>query len=536
MAQQEATNSLSHRSLLFRIQKFGYRKFPTLIPDPELHERLTIYQRGDKEDNTKSELPENEVIDLQCIWAIELYTPSQISKLIHNFDKLGWNKDDLSGEDRNPALWLQRSRDGSFGGAWFNLGTIRRQGEKNKLPFEYQAPLPPGVEYAYASIYCLTSSITCVVVAFVLDESQNNRFEQALRCKRKTYIKPIPKRGHSIIGPEIQKENAIKEIRLQLRQLVSEWFRTYLPGFFASKNLNQEYPTCELLTLLNSLPCPSRENRNKTNDTWLHILDIHDDFTAWQSDSLNGLKFVWPLRSKNDNPYHAIVVVRQKDFSDKQLELYGGKNRHSITFYIDEAVRDLLSRWALVSLLSDFERYLNNLRDSDMFDPKHRVKPLHLLKGIGRHLPQSVDIGAVSAELQEFAKSRYLFRQDITDFYACFQPLNQVDKTMLRDVLKDHIKERSEWIRNVDRRNGNPCYLRRAGGGFWAAGAGGIILQVDGCRGACWYLFWSWRSDVHPNSHSGHGRVHHQPGHRRCVRTIHGGNCVPAAQGGDASR
>lgn len=102
-------------------------------------------------------------------------------------------------------------------------------------------------------------------------------------------------------------------------------------------------------------------------------------------------------------------------------------------------------------MLSDFERYLNNLRDSVIFDPKHRVKPLHLLKGIGRYLPQSVDIGAVSAELQEFAKSRYLFRQNITDFYACFQPLNQVDKTMLRDVLKNHIKKRSEWIRNVDR-------------------------------------------------------------------------------------
>ena len=64
----------------------------------------------------------------------------------------------------------------------------------------------------------------------------------------------------------------------------------------------------------------------------------------------------------------------------------------------------------------------------------------------------------------------------------------------------------------------------------------GLFSRLMAVAALAGTFFWSWRSDVHPNSHSGHGRVHHQPGHRRCVRTIHGGNCVPAAQGGDASR
>ena len=64
---------------------------------------------------------------------------------------------------------------------------------------------------------------------------------------------------------------------------------------------------------------------------------------------------------------------------------------------------------------------------------------------------------------------------------------------------------------------------------FWVAGAGGFILPVDGCRSARGHLLRGRWSDVHPDSHSGHGRVHHQPRDRRRVRTDHGRSCFSAA-------
>ena len=157
VANYEPNDVAFARGLFFRLQKYGYRRFPSFIPDPERHELLEMYRRYDADNNTKSEPPSDEVIDLHCVWAIEFYTPSYISKLLRGFESLGWNTDDSLGFDRNPTRWVQRSRELPYGGAWFNLGPIQRSGGGINLGFDRKAPLPSGVKYALARIYSLTS-------------------------------------------------------------------------------------------------------------------------------------------------------------------------------------------------------------------------------------------------------------------------------------------------------------------------------------------------------------------------------------------
>ena len=149
--------------------------------------------------------------------------------------------------------------------------------------------------------------------------------------------------------------------------------------------------------------------------------------------------------------YNAVMVAREEDFTDKILKPDGKKNRLSLVSYIDENVNDLLSRWALLGMLSGYERYLNTMRDSVLFDPKHRAKPQHLLEGLRSHFSQSVDISAISIELQDLAESHHLFELNTNDFRMCYRPLNKVDNPTLSKVLRDHIKERAGWIRNIDR-------------------------------------------------------------------------------------
>ena len=86
-ADQEENDVARARSLSFRLQKYGFRKFPSFIPDPERHELLQMYRRYDAADNAKSEPPSGEVIESRCVWAIEFYTPSQISKLLRGFEE-----------------------------------------------------------------------------------------------------------------------------------------------------------------------------------------------------------------------------------------------------------------------------------------------------------------------------------------------------------------------------------------------------------------------------------------------------------------
>ena len=374
---QEPIDATSRRSLFFRLQEYGYRKFPSFIPDPELHERLEIYRKRDADDNSKSEPPSNEIVDLRCVWAVEFYTPSQVSNLLRGFEKLGWTTDDSLGVGHNPTLWIQRNRESTDGGGWLNLGPIQRLDGGMPFSFSRRAPLPIGVEYAHAAMYSLTSSVTCIVIGFVMDETQNRRFEQALRRDRQTYITPLRGRRHRIMHPRTQKETAIRELRAEMRELASGWLRVYLPGLFASGILAGEYPTCEFLTLCNTIPFPPRSARDHTKHEWLSILDIDHNVYAWHAEQLCGIKFAWPLTRDRVNRFHAVIAAREDDFSDETLRHYGGKSRSSLMFYIDQFVNVMLSRWALVGLLSGFERYLNNVRDSTAFKPKpkHRARP-----------------------------------------------------------------------------------------------------------------------------------------------------------------
>ena len=102
-------------------------------------------------------------------------------------------------------------------------------------------------------------------------------------------------------------------------------------------------------------------------------------------------------------------------------------------------------------MLSGFERYLNNVRDSDAFKPKHRARPLHLLEDLGSYVSQSVDISAVSAELKRFADREGLFKRDMNVFSPCDPSLYRNKETALIEEIRKHTAERAEWLRNIDR-------------------------------------------------------------------------------------
>ena len=426
-------------------------RFPSYIPDPERHELLEMYRRYDADNNAKSEPPSDEVIDLHCVWAIEFYTPSHISKLLRGFESLGWNTDDSLGLDRNPTRWVERTRELPYGGAWFTLGPIQRPGGGIQFGFDRKAPLPPGVKYALARMYSLTSSITCIAIGFVLEETQKKRFQQALRCKRQTYIVPLRRGGHRIVEPYSQKVADIRTLRDETRGLATRWLRVHLPGLFASGILEGEYPTCEFLTLRKVVPFSPHGPRDYTDHGWLGILDIYHDFHAWRTRQPGGLTFVWPQLGNTSPRFHAVIVAREKDLTNEMKRHYGGNNPGSLMSYVDQFVNGLLTRWALAGLLSGFERYLNNLRDSAV-KPNDKAKTVHLLEELASHITQSVDISAVSVELKNFAAHEQgWFTHDINGFYPCNSALQPNAKIALVELIRQQIADRAEWLRNVDR-------------------------------------------------------------------------------------
>lgn len=351
------------------------------------------------------------------------------------------------------GLRVKRLRESSIGGGWLNLGLIDHPGTQRFLGHHRTAPLPDDVEYAIGALYGLTSSITCIVMGFVLTEEYSRRFDQALRRKHQTYCAPTRRsRGYRIYSPVHQKEAEIRSIRSAIRKASAGWFRTYLPGLFSSGALKGEIPTCEFVTLHKARPFPKKVQGGAMPEEYLQLLDMDYDSDAWESTDMAGLKFAWPMLRDRENRFHAIIATNEGDIDQEKLRAYGGADdRLSYVAYVDEHVNDLLSRWSLLAVLSGFERHLNATRDSATLRPDGRQKPVGLLEALGALISQSGDISAASSDLSHFAKHEGMFTHEVATFKPCNSLLYRDQSTELGKILRQTIAERSVWIHSADR-------------------------------------------------------------------------------------
>ena len=449
-ADQETSLTTPRRNIFYRLQRWCYRKFPSLIPDPDRRKILRISRERDEEENSKTEPPSDELIDLRCIWAVEFYTPSQVAQLLHGFEKLGWNTADTVISGPSPTSWIQRFRETAHSGGWFNLGPIHRASDRSFFHIGRTAPLPSEVKYAPATMYGLTSSITCIVIGFILDEKYSGRLDEFLRRKRQTVLEPLTGGGYRLLGPASQKTADIRAIRAELRESAANWFRTHLPGIFASGLLEDEFPTCEFVTLRKARPFPKEVEREREAQEWLRLLDIDNDIHAWEAHRLPSLRFAWPILRDEKSRFHAVVAAKEDAFSAEKLRTYGGGGRPSCVVYVDGLVNGLLSRWALLGMLFGFERHLNNIRDSATFKPAQRERPILLLTELSGHVSQSVDIAAASAELRHFAEQKVSFEHELETFKPS-DPRFYLDKGItLSQRLRKQIEDRSGWLENLD--------------------------------------------------------------------------------------
>jgi hypothetical protein len=319
---QEPPFTTPRRNIFYRLQRYGHRKLPSLIPYPNSKEILRQCRERDEEENAKTEPPSDELIDMRCIWAIEFYMPSHIKRLLSGFEVLGWDKEDPFISSPSPTLWIQKFRETPYGGGQFNLGPIYHSGDKRFFRHGREAPLPPYVDYALASMYSLTSSITCIVLCFILDENCSGRFDEALRRKRKTVLERIPGGGYRLPGPPL-KDSRHSGYSSEMRASAANWFRTQLPGLFASGIMEGEFPSCEFLTLRKALPFPNLDKGDPEAKDWLSVLNMDHDTYVWLADDPPGLKFAWPLLFDKKNRFHAIIAAREDAFLNKDLRAYG---------------------------------------------------------------------------------------------------------------------------------------------------------------------------------------------------------------------
>lgn len=441
--QQEAGDpDVARTSLFRRLLLRAYRKFPTVFPDPDYKQHLAIWQRRDDELNEESSPPEDELIQLHSLAVAEIYTPSHIEGLLSGLRSLGWHRDDSLGSGGNPVTWIQRSREISLGGGWLNLGPIQRPGENRVFQSPRVAQLPEHVRYALGEVYGLTSSITCIVMTFVYEDDYALRFDAALRARRRTYSEAL-RRGYQIVEPFFQKTNEIRAIRRETANNTAEWFRHNLPGLFSSGILDGQFPSLEFMTFDKAEPF------GKDEGDYLRALNVENDYGVWNSDELPGLRFAQPT-FREEERFHTILAIRTAQLEAKDWRTWGGANRGAYVAFLQEYLRGLLSRWALVAAIGGYERSLNIVRDSTLFTAHRSRDALKAMAKMSRLISAGVDLATIAADMRRFATNKAWFEQGLPKFSPSM-PKYYPAEMSLAQGLREHIEKRAADIQEADR-------------------------------------------------------------------------------------
>ena len=287
------------------------RIFRRYVRDPGFRERLKQVQELDQKENLETSPPNDEHIDLVCLWAAEFYTPSHHEKLVESFATLGWDKEKWTRGSGDPITWLNGLRGDHQGGAWMNLGVLAPHNSKVLSRTQDRiVELPAGVKYATAGIHSLTPSLVCIVVCFVFEKHWSDIFNSPLRTDHRTYATRT-RHGWQYHMPRHQKIDRINGIRSNLSQLAATWFSKNLPGLFSSGLSEGELPTCEFITTRLVDPFASRTEQVHSILGYPEIMGISQDRHVWRYEGIPDLKLRLPTGSARGPKNHSILAMRE---------------------------------------------------------------------------------------------------------------------------------------------------------------------------------------------------------------------------------
>jgi hypothetical protein len=142
-------------------------------------------------------------------------------------------------------------------------------------------------------VFAPTPGLTLVVLLFLFEDDLAGQVEETLRREFHTRQERI-EGGWRTYTAGLQKPEAVRAQREQLRAKGAEFFRSHLPGAFAS-DLNRELPACEVMTTARARPFEQPEERRSPGWLdYLRVLGLNRGHDAWHADDLPGFRLELP--------------------------------------------------------------------------------------------------------------------------------------------------------------------------------------------------------------------------------------------------
>jgi len=356
--------------------------FPGLIPCP--YKNSAFDNERDVKFNSSTRVLDGDELRLTCVWAAEIYGPSEIDSFYQGMRKFGWDVAEAGISDHDPVAWVQDQRMYGLGGS-FHIGPVGRDSQKSVFtPRNFFAPIPDSFKFLDVSIYQITRSLTCVVVGFVLNDQSTKRYEEEINLDRKTYAKKHKgQRGYSIYDVRIAKREAANQVRRKYRDEACLWLNMHFPGFFARNAGGNQFPSMELLVTTPDRAFPERERRGDA-PSWLRFLSLDYARELWCSKTTPGLK-VSLDQLENDLRFHVISTFFRENSKYFRKELQKiSDNDELLTTHLSGPLKEIFVHHSLRCLLREIRKNLSQFNEQIRFADRGLKSKKTLLQNLKR--------------------------------------------------------------------------------------------------------------------------------------------------------
>lgn len=383
------------------------------------------YRDGDAAENDRGRLPDDEGVQIPAVWAVELYTPSQVARLTEGLRKLGWER----GRSREDSLlqWTEKTRQGRSQ-SWASLGLVSDV-RKPHLMSERTTSLPPGVDAAHPVLISLSPSITALVMGFFFTEEEAKSLDGPLRKIYSTYTSTSPllrvrdvwayiffgrraRFTRTLHQPDNQRRDSVQNELARLEHTCANWITGNLPGVFASGIGGGDLPTAVLLVTEKIAPA---------TDDFYPVRAFDGLSIRWLNE--RWISPQWPgaaLNISEDSDYSKTrlkFICRRSDAFPASPGYNDPTSNWTIAHRAHETVRGILSRWALSRVLDGYSAELSALRDKSAGNGKyHALRDLKTLRSLVRH--RLFDAAITAQEIEEFAGDPFSYRYDTLEMYV----------------------------------------------------------------------------------------------------------------------
>jgi hypothetical protein len=342
-----------------------------LRPVPGVNRAARIVRRDlkwhraerDAQENAETLPPDEEEIRIHCLWMTEFYGPAHQPQLVANLRRLGWDRGRGASAGDGVLGWIASTRARDMSGSWLNLSVIRRAGDQ-AFPFseDRRAWFPAEVRHAFGRIASLSPAVTAVTMQFVLEEKSQRTLEDALRATYRTYVTKHG-RYYAYETPRNQKVAAVDKALRELERACASWFEVNLPGAFADRLFDGDFPSAALVTT-KLVPPFTQLARTEGHglDSYMWLLGLDNEARAWASSDVPGL-LLSERMGRDETRHRWILAGRHEDVFVARHET-DREDLHNATIqHLDRSLGASMAFLAVAGLLDGYEAKLAGLRD-----------------------------------------------------------------------------------------------------------------------------------------------------------------------------